>query len=72
MQKGKLKKTLPLVLYGTDCWRRVLNIDALDEHGMISPKDPDRIFHAETMAETYHYITGEMLEYALAKPSGRM
>jgi predicted Rossmann-fold nucleotide-binding protein len=52
VQKGKLKKTLPLVLYGTDYWRRVLNIDALVEHGMISPKDPDRIFHAEPMAQT--------------------
>jgi predicted cupin superfamily sugar epimerase len=39
---------------------------------MISPKDPGRMFHAETVDETYHYITGELLEYALAKPGGRM
>lgn len=72
VQTGKLKKTLPLVLYGTDYWRRVLNIDALVEHGMIGPEDPDRIFQANSVDEAYGHITGELLEYALAEPGGRM
>ena len=72
MQTGKLKKRLPLILYGTEYWRRFVNLDALVEHGMIGATDPDRIFHAETVDETYRYITGELLEYALAKPGGRM
>ena len=72
VQTGKLKKKLPLVLYGTDYWDRVLNIDALVEHGMIGAEDPDRIFRANSMDEAYRYITGELLEYALAEPGGRM
>ena len=53
-------------------WRRVVSLDALVEHGMIGATDPDCIFHAETVDEAYRYITGELLEYALAKPGGRM
>ncbi len=60
------------MLYGTDYWDRVLNIDALVEHGMIGAEDPDRIFRTNSMDEAYRYITGELLEYALAEPDGRM
>jgi len=72
VQTGKLKKKLPLVLFGTDYWRRVLNLDALVENGMIAAKDLDLIFHAQTVDEAFHHITTELLEYALAEPGGRM
>ncbi|MDP6884187.1 MAG: LOG family protein, partial [Rhodospirillales bacterium] len=72
VQTGKLEKKLPLVLYGTDYWDRVLNLDALVENGMIDDQDPDRIFRANSVDEAFRYITAELLEYALADPGGRM
>jgi uncharacterized protein (TIGR00730 family) len=32
-------KQVPIVLFGSDYWKRVLNFEALVEEGMISPKD---------------------------------
>jgi uncharacterized protein (TIGR00730 family) len=72
VQTRKLKKTLPVVLYGTEFWRRVVDLDALVAHGMIGAGDLDLVFHADSVDEAYRYITGELLEYALAEPGGRM
>ena len=72
VQTRKLKKKLPLVLYGNDYWRRVFDLDALVEHGTIGSKDLDLIFRADSVDEAFRFITGELLEYALAEPGGRM
>ena len=72
VQTGKLTKALPVVLYGTDYWRRVVDLDALVEHGMIGAGDLDRVFHADSVDEAYRFITSELLGYALAEPGGRM
>ena len=43
VQTGK-SKPLPIVLFGSDYWKRLINFDVLIEEGAISPKDVD-LFH---------------------------
>ncbi len=43
VQTGK-SKPLPIVLFGSDYWKRLINFDVLIEEGAISPKDLD-LFH---------------------------
>ena len=43
VQTGK-SKPLPIVLFGTDYWKRLINFDVLIEEGAISPKDLN-LFH---------------------------
>jgi uncharacterized protein (TIGR00730 family) len=38
-QTRKLDRPIPVLLYGPDYWREVLNFDALVRHGMIAPED---------------------------------
>ncbi|MGO9838260.1 MAG: LOG family protein [Polyangiaceae bacterium] len=38
-QTQKLERDLPVILYGSEYWREVLNFDALVRHGMIDPAD---------------------------------
>jgi uncharacterized protein (TIGR00730 family) len=38
-QTGKLKRRVPIILYGTSYWDEVIDFDALVRHGMISPED---------------------------------
>jgi len=38
-QTGKLERRIPVLLYGSDYWKEVINFDALVRHGMISSDD---------------------------------
>ena len=38
-QTRKLDRPIPVILYGSDYWREIINFDALVRHGMISAED---------------------------------
>ena len=38
-QTGKLRRSIPVLMYGPDYWKEVINFDALVAHGMISPAE---------------------------------
>ena len=42
---------MPILLFGTEFWRRIINWDALVEAGTISPEDVDLVTHVDTAAE---------------------
>jgi len=43
-QTGKLDRQIPILLYGSEYWKEIINFDALVRHGMISREDLD-LFH---------------------------
>lgn len=47
VQTGKAKP-VPIVLFGTEYWKRLLNTDVLLEEGVISPQDMDLITYVDT------------------------
>ena len=71
VQTGKLRKRLPIVLYGSAFWDAVLNLDALVEFGTISAKDLELFHRADSVDEAFAFITRELTENALALPGGR-
>jgi uncharacterized protein (TIGR00730 family) len=40
-------KPVPIVLFGTDYWKRLLNLDLLVEEGTISPEDLDLFVYVD-------------------------
>src|SRR6185437_5628792 len=38
-QTGKLSRHIPVILYGSEYWREIVNFPALARHGMISKED---------------------------------
>jgi hypothetical protein len=68
IQTGKIKKRLPIVLYGNEFWDRVINLDALVEFGTISPEDVNLYYRADTVEDAYAYITKQLTEYAVGHP----
>lgn len=38
-QTGKLERRIPILLYGSDYWKEIINFEALVRHGMISAED---------------------------------
>jgi len=68
VQTRKIRKHLPIVLYGSDFWDRVVDFDALVDAGTISPEDL-RLFHrCDSVDEAYDYIVRELTAHALTIP----
>jgi uncharacterized protein (TIGR00730 family) len=68
VQTRKMKKRIPIVLFGTKFWNEVVNFDALVRYGTISPEDVNLFHVTDSLDEAYDLITRGLKEYALATP----
>ncbi len=72
LQTRKIRKHLPVVLFGTEFWDKVINFDALVEFGTIGPQDAKIFYRCDTVEDAYDYIVRELTDYALAIPGARL
>jgi uncharacterized protein (TIGR00730 family) len=72
LQTGKTKKRMPIVLYGTDYWDQVVNLDRMVHYGTIDAVDTDLIFKCDSVDCALEYITTELSGYALAHPGATL
>ena len=49
-QTGKLERRVPILLYGSDYWKEILDLDALVRHGMIGAEDLELVQRADDPA----------------------
>ena len=68
-QTSKLAKKITVVIYGSDYWKKVFNLDALVDTGAISPKDielfqfadtPEQAFELLRQGLTANYLSAEL------------
>ena len=57
VQTGK-SKPLPIVLFGSSYWKRLINFEVLIEEGAISPKDLDLFHYVDVPHEAWRIIKG--------------
>ena len=57
IQTGKIKKNLPIVLFGKDYWNQLINFETLVEYGTISRKDLDLFLLTSSVDDAFEYIT---------------
>ncbi len=55
-QTQKLAKKITVVVYGSDYWKKVFNLDTLVDTGAISPKDLDLFKYADTPEEAFELL----------------
>ncbi len=67
LQTRKMRKQLPIVLFGMEYWREVINFDAMIKYGTISAEDVDLMFQTDSVDAAYEYIVGQLTQYALDK-----
>ena len=65
-QTQKLAKRITIVIYGSDYWKRVLNLGALVDTGAISPKDIELFQFADTPEEAFEILRHGLTENYLA------
>src|SRR5438874_2063924 len=56
VQTRKMRKRMPIVLFGTDYWDEIVNFDALLKYGMISPGDLELYRRTNSVEEAYELV----------------
>jgi uncharacterized protein (TIGR00730 family) len=65
-QTHKLAKKITVVIYGSEYWKRVFNLDALVDTGAISPKDIELFQYADTPEQAFEMLRKGLTENHLA------
>jgi hypothetical protein len=60
-QTLKVKRRLPIVLFGSEFWREVIDLNALVKYGTIAREDLDRLFRTDSVDEAFAYLTHELM-----------
>ncbi len=61
-QTQKLAKKITVVIYGSEYWKRVFNLDALVDTGAISPKDIELFQFADTPEQAFELLRQGLTE----------
>jgi uncharacterized protein (TIGR00730 family) len=69
VQTLKIKKHLPIVLFGTEYWSEILNFEPMVKYGTISPEDVNLFFRTDSVDEAFDYLVKDLESYALKKPN---
>jgi uncharacterized protein (TIGR00730 family) len=72
VQTRKMRKPMPIVLFGTEYWRHIIDFDALVRHGTISPGDVNLVYRTDSVDEAYSWIVRRLVEYALGQPGASL
>ena len=72
VQTKKMKKPMPIVLFGNDYWNEVINFDALVRHGTIDAEDIQIMHRTDSVDEAFGWVVGRLNEHALGKPGAML
>jgi uncharacterized protein (TIGR00730 family) len=68
VQTRKMRKPMPIVVFGAEYWGKVIDFDALVRHGTIDAKDVELMRFTDSVDEAYDWIVKQLTEHALGKP----
>ncbi len=63
VQTEKTTKYMPIVIYGQEFWKKVVDFDALVDWGVISPEDLSLFKFFDDPVETFEYLRQELTRY---------
>ena len=72
VQTRKMTKPMPIVLFGDQYWRQVINFDALVRHGMIDARDVELVHRTDSVDDAYHWLVAQLFEHALGRPGAML
>ena len=68
VQTGKIRKHMPMVLFGSHYWSEVIDWEALERYGTIDPADLELFFRTDSVDEAFDFIVEQLSTYSMAAP----
>mmetsp|Transcript_28521 Transcript_28521/g.62231 ORF Transcript_28521/g.62231 Transcript_28521/m.62231 type:complete len:590 (+) Transcript_28521:47-1816(+) len=56
METGKIKRKLPVILFGEQYWKDVLNLDMMVASGLASPSELKRLYICDTAEDAFNHL----------------
>jgi len=72
VQTGKIRKRMPIVLFGSRYWSEVINLEALERYGTINAQDLELFFRTDSVDEAFDFITDQLSSFAIDIPGPRL
>jgi hypothetical protein len=72
IQTKKIEKRLPIILFGTEYWDNVINLQTMVDFGTIAQEDMDLFFVTDSVNDAFNYIVNDLTENALKEPIPNM
>jgi uncharacterized protein (TIGR00730 family) len=66
IQTEKVKKRMPIVIYGTEYWKQIIDFKAMVNFGVISEKDLALIKFCDTVDDAFNYLKEELTKYYMS------
>ena len=60
LQTEKVTKQMPVVIYGSDYWNEIINLDNLVKYGVISKKDRGLVRFCDSVDDAFNYLKEEL------------
>ncbi len=67
VQTGKIKKKMPIIIYGSEYWNQIINLDNMVKYGVICQKDRDLVRYCDSVDDAFEYLKMELTEQYLLK-----
>jgi uncharacterized protein (TIGR00730 family) len=71
MQTEKLQKQIQIILYGTDYWDPIMDLQPMEEWGAIGPGDIDLVQRANTPEQAFDLLKAHLAEHHLMPPTAQ-
>jgi predicted Rossmann-fold nucleotide-binding protein len=71
MQTEKLEKQIQIILYGSDYWDPILQLEPMAEWGAISPTDMTLVTAANTPEEAFALLKAHLTEHHVVPPTAQ-
>lgn len=65
LQTKKVRKKMVVLIYGTEYWRKIINFEAMVEHGVIDRDDVKLFRFVDSPIEAFEYLKNELVKYHL-------
>lgn len=72
VQTGKIRKQMPIVLFGSRYWSEVINLEALERYGTINAQDLELFFRTDSVDDAFDFITDQLSSFAIDIPGPRL